>query len=780
MSRVNVLRTELLAVKDGLRRCRRETLIRQSLKNTESAPWPIRRAKAFQHILENTEPVILDGELIVGSILDLFPLRDDVPSAKDICDEAKSHLFRTKRSGKPLSPSRTLMEHDYDYLGARVAYEDLRAISQDLADLHGAELGLTYGEIFGELQRYFSEDPQVWNLLQQFFHARDDPDGRLWNFTNHAAVDYEKVLSRGYGGLLKEVRDRSSRADRSKKIFYQAAAISLDAVIHFISRYADRAAGLAAQESNLERKAELEHITVLVRRISREPAQGFHQALQLFWLTHLALAMAGGIALAAGRFDQYMHPFYRRDVEEKRITPEEALELLTCLWLKFNEPKLGAVQNLTVGGLSAEGNDTTNELSFLCLEAARLAKCPYPNLSVRIHKRTPEAFFKEVSNTIRLGMGFPSVFNDEILIPALCNVGFAMEDARDYCVMGCQEIMIPKKQPSWEVSFGFNLPNCLERVLIPEGRGNRFPNFTSLLLAYKAQVAEQIHRVVVHANRKYRTLFTIGSEPFGSALLDDCLELGRDMYQRGTRYPAAIGMWCLGLATAADSLAAIRKLVFEDRAMSLDELAGALQANFENHEALRLFLLNKAPKFGNDDDGVDLLAKEIAESFCREVLKHRGPHEEFYLPLLASYTGHVGAGEETGATPDGRRSGEPISDAASPAQGRDLKGPTAVLRSATKIDYTLAPGGVALNIKFSAGTLKGEKGVANLSALLKAYFESGGQEIQVNVVDRAPLIDAKAHPEQYRNLIVRVAGFNEYFVKLDANLQDEIIARTEH
>jgi pyruvate-formate lyase len=256
--------------------------------------------------------------------------------------------------------------------------------------------------------------------------------------------------------------------------------------------------------------------------------------------------------------------------------------------------------------------------------------------------------------------------------------------------------------------------------------------------------------------------------------------VGRDMYQRGTKYPASAGVWGLGLATAADSLAAIQKLVYEDKTITLEELASVLRSNFENHEALRQFLLNQMPKYGNDDDSADLLAKEIGELYCREMLKHKGPHGEFYLPLLASYMGHINAGETTGATPDGRRAGEPVSDAASPAQGRDIKGPTAVLKSATKIDYTLAAGGVALNIKFAANTLMGQKGLKNLRSFLKAYFQNGGQEIQVSVVSRDTLMDAKAHPEQHRNLVVRVAGFNEYFVKLDANLQDEIIARTEH
>jgi len=779
MERFEAIRHRLLAMSKETRTGRRERLIRESLAETEREPWPIRRAKAFKHILENAEPVILESERVVGSVMGLFPLSEPQPVPAKVYEEAVQHLVEVTRSGRAISPSRELMEHDHNYRGVRIGFQELKSLSRDIADRDAAELGLTYGEVFGELQRYFTEDPQVRQLSQMFFHGQEEPEGPLWNFANHLAADYEKVLRVGYGGLLAESESRREGCDGSEREFYEAVIISLWAATDHISRYAERVKELTEGEDDAGRREELGGIAERLRRISRQPAEDFREAVQLFWMTHICVALAGGMALAAGRFDQYMYPFYRRDVEVGRITPEDAVELLTWLWVKFNEPKLGAVQNLTIGGLTPEGTEGTNELSYLCLEAARRAKVPYPNLSARVHRGTSERFYAEVAKTIRLGMGFPSVFNDEVIIPALCGAGFELADARDYIVMGCQEIMIAKKQPSWDVSYGINLPGCLKRVLEGEGTARLAGSYESLLSAYRAELGRQISDVAAFAGRKYKRVRETGSDPFGSALLEDCLARGKDMYQGGTRYPATVGMWALGLGTAADSLAAIGKFVFEDGSRKLGELAEILDGNFEGKEALRQLLLKKLPKFGNDDDRVDLIAKEIGEFFCREVLKHRGPHGEYFLPLLASYLGHVEAGEQTGATPDGRRSGEPLSDAASPAQGRDVRGATAALKSVTKIDHTLSAGGLAVNMKFSPSVLEGEAGLRNLWALLKGYFEMGGQEIQVNVVSGKTLEEARRDPELHRDLVVRVAGFNEYFVKLDGEVQDEIIARTE-
>jgi len=779
VQRAERIREQLLAMGEGVRGSLRERLIRESLAKTESQAWPIRRAKAFKHILDNTEPVILEGEPIVGSIMGLFPLREPQPVHAGIREEAERHLFDVVESGEGVSCDRELMEHDYNYRGGRVGFEELKSLSEEISEKRGEELGLSYGQIFGELQRYFSEEPQVRHLSQQFFHGRKEPEGPLWNFANHLAVDYGKVLQAGYGGLLEETERYLEGAAGKKREFYEAVVISLRAVMEFISKYADAVAERAEKEADAERADEFRLMGAILKRISSEPARGFREALQLFWMTHICLALAGGMALAAGRFDQYAYPFYKRDVETGRITPDEAVELLSCLWLKFNEPKLGAVQNLTIGGVTPEGTDGTNELSYLCLDAARRARVPYPNVSARVHGDTPERLFAETAKTIRVGLGCPSVFNDGIIIPALCEAGFELEDARDYMVMGCQEIMIASKQPSWDVSYGFNLPGSLNRVLDRLAAEGPAGSFEELVEAYKSELAREIGWVVAFAGKKYERVFETGSDPFGSALLQDCLAEGRDMYQGGAKYPATIGMWALGPATAADSLAAVRKFVFEDKAMELAELVGIMKRDFEKEEALRQYLLKKLPKFGNDDERVDLIAKEVAEFFCREVLRHRGPHGEYFLPLLASYLGHVGAGAQTGATPDGRKAGEPLSDAASPAQGRDVSGPTAALKSITRVDHRLSPGGVAVNIKFSPTALEGERGLGNLGSLLRAYFEMGGQEIQVNVVSGKTLLAAKKDPERYRDLVVRVAGFNEYFVKLDSELQDEIIARTE-
>jgi len=782
VDRVERLREQIQSLSDGgVRISSRESIIRDSLAKTESEPWPIRRAMAFQDILETAELIVLDGEPFVGSIHGLFPPLADPPSLDVLRKEAIEHLRKKNAAKENIPYGRSLTEHDYDvYSGGCIGFEDLKALANSLAEEFEGDWAYDRAQIFSELQRLFSRQPQVFGPLQDFFRDREKQDGPLWTFFNHMAVDYGKVLRRGHADILREIEERLGAASGDQKIFYQAAAISIMAAMAFVSRYAQNLREAAKEEPCEDRRNELRYIAERLRKLSAAPAESFCDAVQLFWLTHIVLSMAGGIALTAGRFDQYVYPFLKRDLEQKRIDRETALEWLACLWLKFNEPKLAAVQNLTIGGLTLEGTEGTNDLSFLCLEAAALARMPYPNLSARIHRDTSEEFFLAAAETLRAGTGNPALYNDDILIPALCDAGFDLEDARDYCVMGCQEIVVPLRQPPWELSHGVNFPRVVGSTLEAAANNGGFAAFGDFVESCKAQIGAEIEHVVAHTGKKFKELFKIGADPFGSALLDGCLESGRDMYQRGTKYPASIGFWGVGLASAADALAAVRRLLFEDREMTLKELAEILERDFENAEPFRQFLLNKTVKYGNDKDETDLVAKEIGEHFCRETLKHCGPHGEFMLPLLASYVNHVHAGEGAGATPDGRKRGDPVSDALSAAQGMDRNGPTAALRSALKLDHQLAPGGVALNIKFSKKTIEGKEGARNLCALLKTYFHGGGQQIQINIVNRETLEEAKEHPKRHRNLAVRVAGFSETFVKLDAKLQDEIIARTEY
>ncbi len=774
--RTEKLKKNILALdKAGIRRSLREAFIEESLRENRGESRDIRRAKSFKHLLDKAELVILNGELIIGSVLGLYPLKEFQPQYEEVYKEAKEHLFKMKTKDKSGLRKHRWAMMERDYYGGTIPYRDLQSIAQSLATEYGKELRLAHTQIFDELERHFSENAPR-NYPKEM---RELP----WIRANHIPLDYEKVLKRGYKGILEQAQGRLKEVEGEKKEFIEAVVISIKAAIAFIRRYGNKA--------NLEKRNELRKIAGICQWVAENPARDFREALQLFWLTHTILNIAGGSsgsALAAGRFDQYIYPFYKKDLDEGRITREKAAELLECIWIKFNEPRVGTVQNLTIGGVGPDGEDRTNEISYLCLEVAARVKMPYPNLTVRLHKGTPKEFYHKVAETIKLGMGIPSLFNDEVLIPALERAGMSSEDAWDYCVMGCMEVMIPKKQV-FLGGPGVDFARCLELVF-KNGRRNgekvgletgdpcQFSAFEDFLNAYKRQVSYIVKRGVQEIEEtRQRELYERGSDPFGSALLEDCIERGKDMYRGGTICPTLYSSWGIGLATTADSLAALKKLVYEKKKVAMDELIGTLDNNFENQEALHQMLFTWVPKYGNDDDFVDDITKEIGEHYCREVLSYRGLYGEIYAPILGSYVGHVALGEANGATPDGRRKGEPLSQGASPAQGRDRNGPTAVLNSVTKLDWSLVPGGAAVTTQLNPQLLKGKKGTEMLVAFLRSYIEKKGEQIQFNMVSKEMLKKAKACPEKHGNIIVRVTGFCEYFVKLDAKLQDEIISR---
>ncbi len=761
----------------GVRCSLRERLIRESLSATRGRPRPIRRSLAFRHILLGTEPVILDHELIVGSILGLFPPHPGRLTYREAYDAAQRHLLVLRKAGIRLTAGRARMERDYEYQGPVVSFEDLSRIAGELAGKMGDGQGYDYAGIFAELQKYFAREPHVYAMLQQFLTGNELLPDFPWTFAHHMSVNYAKILHVGLGGMARSARQRMATANREKRDFFKAVVIAFEAAAYFVRGYADAARDAATAADAGHRRQELMELAGLLERIADAPATNFHEALQLFWMVHLMLAMSGGIALSAGRFDQYMLPFLEHDLASGRITREKATELLACLWIKFNEPGLGAVQDLTLGGLTPAGRDGTNQLSCLCLEVMRGLRMPYPNVSVRVHRNTPRAFLEDAAVALRTGMGMPALFNDEVLVVALEKVGFALHHARDYCVMGCQEIVIPGQQPPWDMGPSFNLPAILMQTL-RSCRDGEPSSFNELLDVFRRGLDMEIRTSVRRCIAICRKIRRFGCDPFGSSLVDECFERGCDMFSGGAVCPAPIGMWAIGLGTLADSLIALKILVYEQNRVPLLRLLEILEHNFEGEEPLRKYLVRQMPKYGNDQGEVDCIAAEAAEYFCRAVIGNRGPHGEVFLPLLASYMGHMN--ENVGATPDGRRSGEPVSSAASPVSGMELHGPTASLNSTTGIDYTLVPGGVGVNLKLTPDLLAGASGIANFVSLLKVYFRKGGQQLQVNVIGRESLEAARHDPDSYRDLIVRISGFNEYFVKLDAELQNEIIARTEH
>ena len=768
---------------DGVRRSLREDLIQEGFAGTISDPFPIRRAKAFCYLLDHTEPVIHDHESILGSLMGLFPLREEQLSLEEIYLEGKARILDRMNEGALTDENRKTAQLEFNYMGPRVSYQDLKAVAQRIADEMTDEDDPAFTQVFSALESHFCDSPQAIALYRLASRSNggfeSTPEKPLWTMAHHLASDYEKVLRLGFGGIRDEAVSKMAEAENEdNRIFYRAVIISMEGAMNFVRRYADAAQDLSESETDPERRGELAEMARIARNIAEAPADTFREALQLFWITNLMLCIAGGISLSAGRFDQYMYPYYRRDLAAGRLAEEEALEYLACLRVKYNEPVIGPVQNMTVGGITPEGESGINALTYLCLESVGVVKMPYPNLTLRVFDGMDEELYAEIVKQVKKGTGLPALWSDDVIVKALRGAGAALEDARDYIVQGCTEIMIANKQPPWGPGHKCVLPALFNQAIreFPDA-----PSFDALLDHFKSQVEEYMDDVARKVKRKWDEFHRVGCDPFGSALVRGCMDRGMDLYSRGgPLYPGTSGIALMGLGTTADSMAAVKKLVYEEESLTLKEFSDILEHNFQEDEAFQLELLNRMPKYGNGDEYVDSIAKDVAEFFCRTVLSHNEwPERESFVPRIHSYLSHVSGGL-FGATPDGRPAGQPISDAASPAQGRDQLGPTATINSVTKIDYTQVAGGIGMNMKFSPHILQIPDGDQILISLIKTYFKKGGLMTSYNLVDKDTLADAMVYPERHQNLIVRVAGFSEFFNKLDPKLQREILERTAH
>ncbi len=505
--------------------------------------------------------------------------------------------------------------------------------------------------------------------------------------------------------------------------------------------------------------------------------RSFRQALQLVWLTHLAYKTEGRYHMALGRIDQYLWPFYQRDIQAGELTPEEALDYLCHLWARLDE--IGEVQNICIGGLTPDGEDATNELSFLCLEATRRVQSPHTNLSARFHDRTPQRFHRACFEVIRSGIGFPAIFNDHVLLPGLEEIGIPPEAGRDYCMVGCIETMLPGRQPAWSDSR-FNTPLYLLQALRQLG-AEAHPTYERLVALFQQALAEAVaaHAAVVNAHiarfpaEKY-------PDPFLSAFTRDCIGRGRDINAGGAQFPRLHGVAVMGLATIADSLAAVKKLVFEEARLGCAELLAALEADFAGAEALRQALLHKAPKYGNDDPYVDEIAAQVVQWTAEECLKHEVIGGGRFVSAMAANVQNISAGKEVGATPDGRKAFTPLSDAASPYFGRDLNGPTAFLQSVSTPDYHKVLTGSVINMRFDPDHFAGEEGARRFLTFTNYFVAQRIPELQFNFSKNETLLAARREPEKYRDLVVRVSGFSARFVELAEEVQDDIMRRRAH
>jgi formate C-acetyltransferase len=623
--------------------------------------------------------------------------------------------------------------------------------------------------------------------------------------------DYPLLLNGGLVGIkkrvlnrLREVRIRGPQ-DLEKIEFYHAARITIEAAIGLAERYSKHAAMLAEEAPSSQRRAELERIARICKHVPRLPARDFTEAVQSLWFVHLIFHIESSPhAMLLGRIDQYLYPYYKRDLEEGRLTRDDAKELLECLWIKITElikirdafyseafSGFPLFQVVMVGGVDENGDDVTNDLSYAILEVIDDVRTTQPSVSFRYHHKSPDAFLRKACTVVKAGLGIPAFVNDGVIIPKMLRRGATIREARNY-VTNCIEPEIPGMTDSRAHSGYVNFGKCIELVfhngvdpmsgkkIGPEtGKLGSLQSFEDFYQAVLAQIGFAIDLIEASYNICELVHRQLVPEVFLSLFIRDCIERGETRQAGGARYNHST-IFGTGPATLVDSLAAVKKVVYEDRTVDLETLRNVLSNDFIGEERFRQMLLNKCPKYGNDQDGVDAIARAIVTFFCEAVQSRGCLRGGTYLAELHSVTMHAIFGKMCGATPDGRKKGYPLSDGVSPVQGSDRAGPTAVIKSVAKLDHLNVLNGTLLNQKFSPHALKTEADYDKFASLIKTYFALGGHHIQFNMVDGETLRKAQSNPDRFRNLIVRVAGYSAFFTELTKAVQDEIIQRTEH
>jgi formate C-acetyltransferase len=771
----------------------RARLLTESLKSSEGQPTVLRWGRALAHVLEHHPIHIEDDELLVGSA--------GPPGRYAVvyCELGGPGRFYTREAD--LSPSEPGEQ-------PVVTEEDVTILKSEV---------LPYWErnqYHSALMNALPEDTR--QLMERFLVVTPTASGRSMLAWAH---DYQKVLERGIGSIRREAEAKLAGLDPfdtagqvEKRPFLESVILVCDAMVAFAHRYAELARSMAASEDREERRSELLEIAAICERVPEQPARSFHEAVQSQWFVQTVsrLEQAIGGVVSNGRIDQYLYPYYRKDIEEGRITDDDALVLLESIWIGMARStdvyaRRGQLtltdgfahwEATTIGGLTPDGNDATNELSHLMLQSKREFPLNYPDLSARIHSRTPDAFLRAICETIKEGTGFPKLFFDEEIVPSLLAKGADVAEANEYCVTGCTEIKMVNRDTVATGCAWINLGAILEmalndgrvnsfgddRVGVSTGDPRSFTCFEDLWNAFRLQ-AENVMR---HTFVQQFVADTLKSQyiasPMFSMLHDLCMADCKDIHSGPIEGGLYLGFFdIMGFGTVIDSLAAIKKLVFDDRKLEMGELLEVLKADFEGGEAVRQMCLN-APKYGNNDPYADSIGREIEECFARMAQGHTTAFGGELDLRYVSVTSHVPLGLCVGATPDGRKAGEPLSESISPSQGRDVKGPTATLASiaSTKCQQYKERAARLLNLKLSPASVVGEAGTRKLMSLVRTVSDMKMWHLQFNIINRETLIAAQKDPEKYRNLLVRVAGYSAYFVDLTPALQNEIIRRTEH
>ena len=806
----------------------RAKLITESYKETEGEPIITRRAKAFAHILHNIPIIIRDNELIVGS--------------------------------STIAPRgcQTFPEFSYEWLEAELDTVATRTADPfEIAEETKAELKEADKYWKGKTTSELATSYMAPEAIKAIEHNIFTPGNYFYNGVGHVTVKYWEVLEIGFEGIMEKAQkelDGCSVGDGNyarKSHFLDAVILSCKAVIDYAGRYAKLAQEMAAQTSDPVRKQELFVIAENCSRVPAKGAQNFYEACQSFWFVQQLLQMeSSGHSISPGRFDQYMYPYYKKDMEAGTITREFAQELMDCIWVKLNDLNkcrdaasaegfagYSLFQNLIAGGQNKEGEDVTNDLSIMCIQASMHVHLPAPSLSVRVWNGSPHEFLIKAAELTRTGIGLPAYYNDEVIIPALQNRGLSLEDAREYNIIGCVEPQKAGKTEGWHDAAFFNMCRPLELVFsngmdkgemvgIPTGDVTQMKNFDEFFDAYKKQM-EYCISLLVNADNAIDVAHAERCPlPFLSCMIDDCLKEGKSVQEGGAVYNFT-GPQGFGIANMADGLFAIRKLVYEDKKVSMKELKEALAWNYDkgldaqsagdmtemimkamqkagrNVDAstaeglLKTFMgmkpgeqktqrfkeihdmIDEVPKFGNDIPEVDYFAREVAYTYSKPLQKYNNPRGGKFQAGLYPVSANVPLGGQTGATPDGRYAHTPVADGVSPSAGKDVKGPTAAATSVSRLDHFIVSNGTLFNQKFHPSALSGREGLEKFVALIRGYFDQKGMHMQFNVVDRQTLLDAQEHPEKYKHLVVRVAGYSALFTTLSRSLQDDIIRRTE-
>ena len=743
---------------------------------------PVLRARAFRFLCEAKTLWIGEGELIVG---ERGPRPKSVPTYPELTCHSLEDLAIL--DSRPKTSYRVPAECVELYERTVIPFWRGRSLRD----------------------RMFAMLPQEWRaaydagVFTEFMEQRAPGhtvlDDKIYR---KGMLDFKADIARALAAL--DFAGDPEAYDRREQLV--AMDIACDAVIAFAGRHAALAEDRAAATADAGRRAELERIAAVCRRVPAHAPRDFHEALQAYWFCHLGVIteLNGWDAFNPGHLDQHLLPFYRRGLASGTLTEESARELLECFFVKFNNqpapPKVGVTAeesgtytdfaNINLGGLLADGSDGSNEVTHLLLEVVDEMHLLQPSSNLQLSRKTPAPVLEHALRVIRKGYGFPSLFNADAVVEEQLRQGKTLEDARAGGCSGCVEVGAFGKE-AYILTGYFNLAKVLELALHDgvdprtgvrlgpaTGGAAEFATFDSLFGAFDAQLRHLVD-VKVRGNQAIERLYaTEMPAPFLSVLTDDCIVKGKDYNAGGARYNNTF-IQAVGIGTVTDSLAAARRLVFADRAASLPELVEALDADFAGREPLRARLVNTMPKYGNDDDEADGLMVRTFDAAFRCIDGRPTARGGRYRLEMLPTTCHVYFGSVCGATPDGRRAGAPLSEGISPVQGADRRGPTAVFRSAAKMDH-VKTGGTLLNMKFTPEVLAGEEGIARLAQLVRSYFKADGHHVQFNVVSAATLRGAQADPEAHRGLIVRVAGYSDYFCDLGEALQEEIIARTEH